>query len=102
MGLEFLVFKKMEDNLLVFRSASLLEQVCVGPEEGLGATEGLVLGGKFSPGLQCSGGLSSEPFCVEFACSPRVHKGFLHIEPQRKRTEKIAPCPSLTKTDLIT
>src|SRR4029434_1540172 len=25
---------------------------------------------------QCSSGLSTRPFCVEFACSPRVHKGF--------------------------
>src|SRR4029434_5790652 len=24
--------------------------------------------------LQCSGGLSPGPFCVEFACSPSVHK----------------------------
>src|SRR4029434_9328396 len=35
------------------------------------------LGGRSSPDLQCSGGLSPGPFCVEFACSPRVHKGFL-------------------------
>src|SRR4029434_6316456 len=38
--------------------------------------------------LQCSGGLSSGPFCVEFACSPRVHKGFLHLEPQQKTHAK--------------
>src|SRR4029434_9831386 len=60
----------------------------------------LVLGGgRFSPGLQCSGGLSPWPFCVECACSPRVHKGF---PPLRTPTEKHAEelnCPSLTKTD---
>src|SRR4029434_5224777 len=33
--------------------------------------------------LQCSGGLSPGPFCVEFACSPRVHKGFPPQEPQQ-------------------
>src|SRR4029434_1730675 len=38
-----------------------------------------------SPDLQCSGGLSPGPFCVEFACSPRVHKGF---PPLRTPTEK--------------
>src|SRR4029434_1020797 len=44
----------------------------------------LAQGGRSSPDLQCSGGLSPGSFCVEFACSPRVHKGFLHIEPQHK------------------
>src|SRR4029434_10988325 len=34
---------------------------------------------------QCSSGLSPRPFCVEFACSPRVHKGF---PPLRTPTEK--------------
>src|SRR4029434_1306998 len=34
----------------------------------------LALGGRSSP--ECTGGLSPGPFCVEFACSPRVHKGF--------------------------
>src|SRR4029434_6100994 len=34
-----------------------------------------------------SGGLSPGPFCVEFACSPRVHKGF---SPLRTPTEKHA------------
>src|SRR4029434_4574929 len=47
----------------------------------------LVPGGRFSPGLQYSGGLSPGPFCVEFACSPRVHKGF---PPLRSPTEKHA------------
>src|SRR4029434_6300888 len=42
---------------------------------------------RFSPDLQCSGGLSPGPFCVEFACSPRVHKGF---PPLRTPTEKHA------------
>src|SRR4029434_7777695 len=37
--------------------------------------------------LQCSGGLSPGPFCVECACSPRVHKGF---PPLRTPTEKHA------------
>src|SRR4029434_10598246 len=32
----------------------------------------LTLGGRSSPDLQCSGGLSPGPFCVKFACSPRV------------------------------
>src|SRR4029434_2430905 len=41
----------------------------------------------YLPGLQCSGGLSPGPFCVEFACSPRVHKGF---PPLRTPTEKHA------------
>ena len=50
---------------------------------------------------QCSSGLSPGPFCVEFACSPRVHKGF---PPLRTPTEKHAKrtehsCPSLTETD---
>src|SRR4029434_833655 len=47
----------------------------------------LALGGRSSPDLQCSGGLSPGPFCVEFACSPRVHKGF---PPLRTPTEKHA------------
>src|SRR4029434_7096008 len=34
---------------------------------------------------QCSSGLSLGPFCVEFACSPRVHKGF---PPLKTPTEK--------------
>src|SRR4029434_7473340 len=36
---------------------------------------------------QCSGGLSPGPFCVEFACSPRVHKG---VPPLKTPTEKHA------------
>src|SRR4029434_704288 len=32
----------------------------------------LALGGMFSPDLQCSGGLSPGPFCVEVACSPQT------------------------------
>ena len=47
----------------------------------------LALGGRSSPDLQCSGGLSPGPFCVEFACSPRVHKGF---PPHRTPTQKHA------------
>src|SRR4029434_1239031 len=43
----------------------------------------------FSPDLQCSGGLSPGPFCVEFACSPRVHKGFPPITtPTEKHAEE--------------
>src|SRR4029434_3279010 len=35
----------------------------------------LALGGRSSPDLQCSGGLGiSRSLCVEFACSPSVHK----------------------------
>ena len=45
----------------------------------------LALGGRSPPDLQCSGGLSTGPFCVEFECSPRVHKGF---PPLRTPTEK--------------
>src|SRR4029434_396622 len=50
---------------------------------------------------QCSSGLSPGPFCVEFACSPRVHKG---LPPLRTTTEKHAKrtehsCQSLTETD---
>ena len=41
------------------------------------------------------------PFCVEFACSPRVHKGFPPLrtptEKHAKRTEQ--SCPSLTEMD---
>src|SRR4029434_8532626 len=48
----------------------------------------LALGGRSSPGLQCSGVLSPVPFCVEFACSPCVHKGF---PPQKNMT---LDCPS--------
>ena len=41
-----------------------------------------------SPDLQCSGGLSPGPFCVEFACSPRVHKGFHYTKnPNRKNMQ---------------
>src|SRR4029434_8092176 len=35
-----------------------------------------LLGASPPQSAQCSGGLSPGPFCVEFACSPRVHKGF--------------------------
>src|SRR4029434_2281891 len=45
----------------------------------------LVLGGRSSPDLQCSSGLSPGPLCVEFACSPRVHRRF---PPLRTPTEK--------------
>src|SRR4029434_7482442 len=34
---------------------------------------------------RCVGGLAPGPFCVEFACSPRVHKGF---PPLKTPTEK--------------
>ena len=58
-------------------------------------------GGSSSPDLQCSGGLSPGLLCVEFACSPRVHKGFIPLrtptEKNAKRTEHY--CPSLTETD---
>src|SRR4029434_8783973 len=37
-------------------------------------------------GQECSGGLSPGPFCVEFACSPRVHKGFPQL-PQEQKTD---------------
>ena len=38
---------------------------------------------------QCSGGLSPGPFCVEFACSPRVHKGFPPLRTPTEKTCKI-------------
>src|SRR4029434_7088937 len=38
---------------------------------------------------QCSGGLSPGPFCVEFACSPRVHKGFPPLRTPTENTYKI-------------
>src|SRR4029434_1830185 len=38
---------------------------------------------------QCSGGLSPWPFCVEFACSPRVHKGFPPVRTPTEKTCKI-------------
>src|SRR4029434_3537314 len=49
----------------------------------------LALGGRSPPDLQRylprRSVLSPRPFCVEFACSPRVHKGF---PPLRTLTEK--------------
>src|SRR4029434_5461811 len=55
----------------------------------------LALGGRSFPDLQCSGGLSPWAFCVEFACSPRVHKEFPPLrtptEKHAKRTEHITP-----------
>src|SRR4029434_2371916 len=55
----------------------------------------------FSPDLQCSGGLSPGPFCVEFACSPRVHKGFPPLRTPTKKHAKRTEhsCLSLTETD---
>ena len=57
----------------------------------------LALGARSSPDLQCSGGLSPGPFCVEFACSPRVHKGFPPLktptEKTCKRTEHSSSVP---------
>src|SRR4029434_5976427 len=40
-------------------------------------------------------------FCVEFACSPRVHKGFPPLRPATEKHAKRAEhsCPSLTETD---
>src|SRR4029434_6793198 len=38
---------------------------------------------------QCSSGLSPGPFCVEFACSPRVHKGFPPVRTPTEKTCKI-------------
>src|SRR4029434_1201886 len=50
---------------------------------------------------QCSGGLSPGPFCVEFACSPRVHKGFPPIRTPTEKTckNRAISCPSVTETD---
>src|SRR4029434_2323724 len=60
----------------------------------------LALGGRSSPDLQCSGGLSPGPFCVEFACSPLIHKGFPPLRtPTEKTCNRALSCPSLTKTD---
>ena len=56
----------------------------------------LALGGRSSPDLKCSGGLSPGPFCVEFACSPRVHKGFPpHRTPTQKHAKRSLSCPVL-------
>src|SRR4029434_4084516 len=57
----------------------------------------LALEGRSSSDLQCSGGLSPGLFCVEFACSPHVHRG----EPQQKThaKEQNTLRRSLTKTD---
>src|SRR4029434_5884841 len=52
-----------------------------------------------SPDLQFSGWLPPWPFCVEFACSPRVHKGFLHTEPQHKNMQKNRKDRSLSVPD---
>src|SRR4029434_9856858 len=49
----------------------------------------LALGVRSSPDLQCSGGLSPGPFCVEFECSPRVHKGFPPLRTPTEKTCKI-------------
>src|SRR4029434_10740971 len=45
---------------------------------------------------QCSGGLSPGPFCVEFACSPRVHKGFPPLRTPTVKTCKITELMSIT------
>src|SRR4029434_2497023 len=37
---------------------------------------------------QCSSGLSPGPFCVEFACSPRVHNGFPPLRTPQENSEK--------------
>src|SRR4029434_1625286 len=43
---------------------------------------------------QCSSGLSPGPFCVEFACSPRVHKGFPPLRtPTCKKNRTILSVP---------
>src|SRR4029434_5748350 len=55
----------------------------------------LALGGRPSPDLQCSGGLSPGPFCVEFACSPRVHKGFPPLRTPTVKTCKITELMSI-------
>src|SRR4029434_10779065 len=63
----------------------------------------LALGGRSSPDLQCSGGLSPGPFCVEFACSPRVHKGFPpHRTPTQKHAKRSLSCPVLDQDGRFT
>ena len=44
---------------------------------------------------QCSSGLSPGPFCVEFACSPRVHKGFPPLRTPTVKTCKITELMSI-------
>src|SRR4029434_151759 len=52
---------------------------------------------------QCSSGLSSGPFCVEFACAPCVHKGFPPLRtPTEKHAKQQNTCPSLTKDGQFT
>src|SRR4029434_1891344 len=48
-----------------------------------------LLGAGAHQGAQCSSVLSPEPFCVEFACSPRVHKGFPPLRTPTEKTCKI-------------
>ena len=56
-----------------------------------------------SSGATCRG-LVPGPFCVEFACSPRVHPGSPHRTPQQKHAEETdcSSVLSLTKTGLVT
>src|SRR4029434_6824000 len=87
--------------------AQLLELLALPPHSkkvmGLIPTWGAVGTGGAGPpqGAQCSSGLSPGPFCVEFACSPRDHKGFPLLRTptgkHAKRTEQ--SCPSPTETD---
>src|SRR4029434_7140579 len=52
----------------------------------------VVSGGQVLPRVHrvsCVSGLSPGPFCVEFACSPRVHKGFPPLRTPTVKTCKI-------------
>src|SRR4029434_2255766 len=51
-------------------------------------------GGQVLPRVH-SGGLSPEPFCVEFACSPCVHKGFPPLRTPTVKTCKITELMSI-------
>ena len=55
-----------------------------------------------SPASCNMSGLVPGPFCVEFACSPRVHPGSPHRTPQQQKHAKeqmlISPVPDQDRT----
>ena len=55
----------------------------------------LALRGRSPPDLQCSGMISRGPFCVEFACSSRVYKGFPPLRTPTVKTCKITELMSI-------
>ena len=57
-----------------------------------------------SPALCNMSGLVPGPFCVEFACSPRVHLGSPHRTPQQQKEQmlKNSPVPDQDRTGTST